>query len=369
MIPCKKTTAYIAEVLEDLKSFVYYSQEGNLGDLLIAEATRQLFSKLKIQHTIFQEGKLPEQYALVHSGGGRFIPLWCDIDEAIQQLCNKNITRCVILPSSFSNVDRLLENFDERHTIFCRDPYSYEYCKSKCPKSEVYCADDMAFGLRLIDLRPVPTTDADNYCVTDDEIETLNAIKGGMLTHLHDGIIRASVKTRINDDEKNVAFLFRIDKEKNSGYKTDFSYDASLAWHTTGSNMMFNANLLRQFSHALKNVDVVVSDRLHVCIMAYLSGREVYMIDNNYRKVRGVYELTLKNEPTVHLLEDGKLTPELESAWELLGAKHAAREARLQQLRNSKRIKIMIFLGKCKRFPKKAAHAFMDKLHAWASRG
>ena len=369
MIPCKKPFTYISDILEQLKSFVYYSQDGNLGDLLIAEATRQLFSKLNVRYTLYHEGNLPEKYAMVHSGGGRFIPYWCNIEDAVEQLCNERITRCIILPSSFKDVDGVLEHFDERHTIFCRDPYSYVYCKSKCTKSEVYCADDMAFGLRLIDLRPVPTCDAEGYCVTDDEIATLQDIRNGVFKRLHHGILQASVRTLLNGKEKSVAFLFRTDKEKGTKYESAASFDASIVWHTTGSNMMFNGNMLRQFSHALKQVDVVVSDRLHVCVMAYLSGREVYMLDNNYGKVRGVYELTLADVPMMHLLADGNLTPDLDAAWQKLNAEHAEREAAHQRLVNSKRIKLLVFLGKCRRFPRKIIEKFIRIIHSWATRG
>ena len=360
MTPCKKTLSFISDILEQLKSFIYYSQDGNLGDLLIAEATRQLFSTLNVQYTQYNEGNLPEKYAMVHSGGGRFIPYWCNIDEAIEQLCNEHITRCVILPSSFKDVDRLLEHFDERHILFCRDSYSYEYCKSICSKSEVYCADDMALCLRLINLRPVPTCDAEGYCVTDDEVSTLQAIRNGVFKHLHNGILRASEKVRIDGKEKSVAFLFRTDKEKGTTYDSGASFDASTVWHTTGSNMMFNGNMLRQFSHALKQVDVVVSDRLHVCVMAYLSGREVYMLDNNYGKVRGVYELSLANKPMIHLLADGKLPPELEAAWQKLTTEHARREAWTQSLRYKAWVGTLVILGKCKRFLKRPLQSIIN---------
>ena len=340
-----KYTAQIAAILERAKSFVYYSQEGNLGDLLIAEATRQLFGDLNILYTEYKEEELPEHYTLVHSGGGRFIPYWCNIDKAIKQLCNDNVTQCIILPSSFSNVDDLLKNFDERHTIFCRDPYSYEYCKSMCPKSTVFIANDMGFYLRLIDLRPVPTTNAEAYCISEDEISTLNSIRNGLFEHLHEGIKRAIVKAPLGGREKAIAFILRSDKEKGTKYKSEAAFDASIIWNTTGSHMMFNGNVLRQFSHALKQADVIVSDRLHVCIMAYLSGREVYMIDNNYRKLSGVYEQTLKDDPRAHLLSDGILTPELEAAWEQLQKEwepYARRQKWKKALKSLKVISIII---------------------------
>lgn len=356
-------------LLQSRGKFVFYSQNGNMGDLLIGEGTRQLFSRLGLQYWTHGEDKLPDKYTLVHSGGARFTSNWCKIDDAIHDLCNEHVEKCIILPHSFYNVDELLAHFDDRHIIFCRDKYSYEYCKTKCIKSQVYLSDDMAFYLRLIDVRPVSTENAEGYCITPDECETLESIKHGLFKTMHDRVQAATISATLNGKEKKIAFLLRTDSEKGVILSCPLAYDIPIAWHTTGSNMMFNGNILRQFSHAIKQAEVIVSDRLHVCIMAYLSGREVYMLDNNYRKLSGVYEQSLAKEARVHLLPDSKFTPELEAAWNKLIEKHIAYEESSKRLVNSKRIKLLVFLGKCRRFPRKIIEKFIRIIHSWATRG
>lgn len=308
-------------LLQSLGKFVFYSQNGNMGDLLIGEGTRQLFSRLGLQYWTHGEDLLPEKYTLVHSGGARFTSNWCKIDQAIHDLCNEHVEKCIILPHSFYNVDRLLEHFDERHIIFCRDKYSYEYCKAHCQKSEVYLSDDMAFYLRLIDVRPAPVQNAEGYCITQDEADTLRQIQGGMFEAMRFKARMATVDSEIQGVNKKITFLLRTDSEKEVGLKCPLAYDLPLEWHTTGSNMMFNGNILRQFSHILRQTEVVVSDRLHVCIMAYHSGCEVYMLDNSYKKLSGVYEQSLEHAENVHLLPDAVLTPDLASAWQKLQEK------------------------------------------------
>lgn len=347
-------------LLQSLGKFVFYSQNGNMGDLLIGEGTRQLFSRLGLQYWTHGEDKLPDKYTLVHSGGARFTSNWCKIDDAIHDLCNEHVEKCIILPHSFYNVDELLAHFDDRHIIFCRDKYSYEYCKTKCIKSQVYLSDDMAFYLRLIDVRPVSTENAEGYCITPDECETLESIKHGLFKTMHDRVQAATISATLNGKEKKIAFLLRTDSEKGVILSCPLAYDIPIAWHTTGSNMMFNGNILRQFSHAIKQAEVIVSDRLHVCIMAYLSGREVYMLDNNYGKVRGVYELSLANKPMIHLLADGKLPPELEAAWQKLTTEHARREAWTQSLRYKAWVSTLVILGKCKRFLKRPLQSIIN---------
>lgn len=308
----------LVSLLQEINNFVFYSQDGNMGDLLIGEGTRQLFQRLGKHYFTYGEDKLPEKYVMVHSGGARFTSNWCKIDQAIEELCNERVEKCIILPHSFYNVDRLLAHFDERHIIFCRDKYSYEYCKKQCQKSPVYLSDDMAFYLRLTDVRPVPIQHATKMCIRQDECRTLEAIKKGLFETMHRRVRNATVRTTIGGETKSIAFLLRTDTEKGVALSCPLAYDIPVAWHTTGSNMMFNGNILRQFSHSLKQADIIISDRLHVCIMAYLSGCEVYMLDNNYKKLSGVYEQTLSQESKVHLLPGAILTPELEKAWRKL---------------------------------------------------
>ena len=107
----------------------------------------------------------------------------------------------------------------------------------------------------------------------------------------------------------------RNDSEKDVPYRSPFTYDISVAWNTSGRKMRYNANMLLAFADAVRQADVVVTDRLHVAIMCWKAGVEVYMLDNSYRKLSGVYRKSLGNEPSVHLLADGRFTPELERAW------------------------------------------------------
>ena len=102
----------------------------------------------------------------------------------------------------------------------------------------------------------------------------------------------------------------------------------SVAWDTSGRKMRYNGNMLLAFADAVRQVDAVVTDRLHVAIMCWKAGVEVYMLDNSYHKLSGVYRKSLSNEPSVHLLATGRFTPELERAWKRLNS-----PARLLRLR------------------------------------
>ena len=50
--------------------------------------------------------------------------------------------------------------------------------------------------------------------------------------------------------------------------------------------------------------DIIVTDRLHVGISSRLLGKEVFLFDNSYGKVSGVYEYSLKRCSRVHFVND-----------------------------------------------------------------
>lgn len=326
-------------ILSELGEFAYVRSYGNLGDLLIAEATEQYFARKKYKYSYIPHlAQVEEGHVLVHGGGARFTRDWCNITDCIKLLCNEHVKKCVILPSSFHEVDELLKHFDARHILFCRDRSSYEYCKEKCPTSQVFITDDMAIHLRLDELQA-----ADLYETAKGEEE--NALQTALRTYLKRwllrGVKRASVMVHCRHKKQNVAFLMRTDVEKKTKLNSSLTYDISLAWHTPPNNK-YNGNLLLAFSEAVKQADIVVSDRLHVCIMAYHSGCEVYMLDNTYGKLQGVYELSLKDNNRVHLIQADKLPTEIHAAW--------------KKLNNPLRVLFYKAVGTAKKIAKKILH-------------
>lgn len=306
----------IRRLFHDMGEFVYYPNFGNLGDLLIAEGSRQFFAREGLSYREYDPAELPESYNLVFAGGARFTSFWCDVEECLRVLTDPRVRTCVILPHSFHDVDALLAGLDGRHHLFCRDEGSYRYCLSRRTDYAVYLAPDMAFHLNLSELsEPVLPV-----APSQEELNTRLLLEEGLLSSISAGVRGATVASRVGGAWKKVAFLLRKDREKSSSASTMMTYDVSAAWHTSGRRMAYNGEILEGFSMALKQADIVVSDRLHVCIMAYLSGLEVYMLDNSYGKLSGVYQLSMSDSPRVHLLLHARLTPELEAAWRRLNA-------------------------------------------------
>ena len=301
----------LVQQLKSLGTFYFCGNLGNLGDLLIAEATRQFFKRHGIQYIEYDPNNLPDEYNLVYGGGGRFVSYWTNSDVCIKLLTEPRIKQCVVLPHSFKGIDRLASHFDERHTLYCRDQASFEYLSAKAPHSSVYKLADMALLLKLDDLPPLSIPSSPS----PEEVQIERDIKNGLFRQMKRGVRKSSVFGKGSLKGKRVAFLLRTDKEKSSCLDSSLTFDISVIWHTSGGDTAYNAEILRQFRDALRQADVVVSDRLHVCIMAYFSGLEVYMLDNIYGKLSGVYDLALKNIPQFHMLREGSLPGDLQEAW------------------------------------------------------
>ena len=117
----------VLENLKELKSFYFLPNKGNLGDGLIANSEFQILNEYKdtIYMNLYNYTGFKQPFNLVYGGGGIFIDIYKeDCKEIFDLLKNKLLKRCIILPSSFYNVPELIEMFDERFTIFCREKKS-----------------------------------------------------------------------------------------------------------------------------------------------------------------------------------------------------------------------------------------------------
>lgn len=319
--------------MRPLSPFYYWPNRGNLGDLLIAEGTRQFFDRYGLQYREFESLEMMQplegRVALVVAGGARFTANWCSAG-AEEVMLSPLVETAVVLPHSINGVDGLMAGLGPNCRLICREQPSYDYCTSVNSGARCYLADDMAIALDLKVLRCY-SPDVPPEQLNEEERLTQCLLKGGLPERMKASVRFASVRSMIRGEEKRVAFLLRNDSEKEVPYCSPFTYDISVAWHTSGRKMRYNANMLLAFADAVRQADVVVTDRLHVAIMCWKAGVEVYMLDNSYHKLSGVYRKSLSKEPSVHLLEDGRFTPELERAWKRLNS-----PARLLRLRAGK---------------------------------
>ncbi|CDE89805.1 predicted glycosyltransferase [Clostridium sp. CAG:729] len=298
----------IKDAVKNFDEFYFYPNVGNMGDGIIAEAEFQILNNCKYNYKIVDNYSNKvcslEEYNLVYGGGGLFVKYW-NYQKVLDIFKDKNLKKCVVLPSSFYECDDVLECFDERFTVFCREAYSYNYCISKNKRAKFIQADDMAFSLNL-DLQ-------EKYDVSKikDNMQKLSSKDFAVLTNviypkirkLYQNVQAAlKVNTIINSDKVRIGYLLRTDAEKKSD-KVDFpSVDLSKFANSPCTDSGVVGLISRVFIETLNSFDVIITDRLHIGLVSSLLGKEVYLLDNSYKKVSGIYEYSMQSYKNTHIV-------------------------------------------------------------------
>ena len=282
----------ILQELRSLNEFTYLPNGGNIGDIVIAMAEYQLFEKHKLKYEVIQERVRSEN--LVIGGGGGFVPYW-DYGRKLKVIQeNKHLKRIIILSSSFYDCPDFLEIVDERFTLFCRETKSRDYLLAAGVKGKVVLAHDMALLLT-------------------EDFQTVESRLYYRFKEIWQQIM-AAIPRLTQQEGYTTAYFLRTDVES----KTDWSkigiqstLDLSICAHSDcrcPSDAVFYGKL---FFAGIDMADIVVTDRLHVGISSMLLGKEVFLLDNSYGKVSGVYEHSMRQCSRVHFVNDVQELPSL----------------------------------------------------------
>ena len=296
--------------LKELDDFFFYPNNGNLGDVVIAEAEYQMLEDNKFSYQIYDAYNSPndiaeEPFDLVYGGGGLFVKYW-NYQQVIEIFEKPNLRKAVILPSSFYECDVLLDVLDERFTVFCREKRSYDYCISKNSRAKFFLTDDMAFSL---DLSRYRLNSFDKNLLK----QNLEDISDENLMFLHKNLYQTykslfklivdelKVKT-VERNGKKVGYFMRGDEEKSISELYVPAIDLSLFACSSCADSGVVRILSKLFMQAIDSVEVVVTDRLHVGLVATLLGKRVFLFDNSYGKVSGIFEQSLRYFENVKIL-------------------------------------------------------------------
>jgi exopolysaccharide biosynthesis predicted pyruvyltransferase EpsI len=303
----------VVSCLKALPYFIFCPNNGNLGDVIIAEAEYQYFKYLGCNYSVFDmySQTLPESGPIdfVYGGGGIFVK-YCNYQNALDILKLSNLRRVIILPSSFFECPDVLEVFDERFTVFCREKRSYDYCKSLNTRAEFILSNDMAFNLDIADIKNK------FFSNIRKNIESLNEIYLNKVYESYSFYMSIRIKIRqvfskntiVLNNGIRAAYLLRADaesKDKTSDPAASLPKRIDLSGFTwtscadPGVVKLFSA----LFIDAINTLDLVVTDRLHIGIVSAILGKSVYLLDNIYGKVSAVYEHSMKDFENVCFLE------------------------------------------------------------------
>lgn len=317
----------IALELKKLGHFCYFPNQGNLGDQLLATATRQFFNRHHLSFHTFTKDNLQNPCTLVYGGGGAFVPFWNATEYYQEMLTHPNIVRCIILPHSLYRADALVTAFDERHIIYCREKQSYDYCRSLNKKAIFRLGDDMAFALDMDSLPklrhrlPMPliakTVNKLVHSITGRSGHRHAMLKRWIKErrqwndHFLNRLRSKVASSLITDAQgRKVAFFMRTDEESAFGVSNEHFLDLSLQWNSQSDDALLCDQLSALFLESVNQADIVVTDRLHVGIAASLLNKELYWLDNVYHKISGIAHYSLAPRENIHLLSRLEEIPE-----------------------------------------------------------
>ncbi len=256
---------------------------GNAGDALIAGGFYDLVEQLGLEVTELPGGPLavPELSSddlLVLSGGSWLASQW-DFGTRVIDCLTRFDAPLLLLPSSLHGNEGALRRLRPQDTLFTRERYSHEFARSLRLDARVELDHDMAFHLdadrwrrtgRVV--RPRRRTDVERVLGLA-RLRALAARHGTLTAWRVDAESSgAHPQARWRDDLSLVADFGTLDRA---------SIERSAGW------------LLRAISWFRR----VETDRLHVGIGAALLGIPARIHANNYYKIRGIYEYSLRTDP------------------------------------------------------------------------
>lgn len=272
-----KNRIIVREFLSELKNkeVLYFPNPGNAGDALIGVGVLHALDNLGIRWRPITTDVSVDGQVVLLGGGGNLVPLYDDVRKALERFAPK-AKRLIILPHTIRGLESILNSLQSNVTVLCRDPVSYLHVLQNTASTvEVALTHDMAFHIdvdRLLKAHPETTTFRTRF---EAKLREANV-------NLQSGRIRELARYGRHDAEKGPSMG-----------PSDIDISQTFAFGTwPGSGAELSAWCLLE---AIRMVEAVETDRLHVGIGSSLIGRKCTLHDNSYGKNNNVYNHSLRN--------------------------------------------------------------------------
>ena len=254
---------------------------GNAGDSVIACAEYQLFERLGIDYKVISldvDCDITAGEIVFYGGGGNLVEPYPNARNFIARH-HRGVKRLVVLPHTVLAYSELLSAFGDNVDIICREQSSYDYALHFAHAAQVYLMDDAAF---LLDVKGLSAEVSISDGIWFNR--PLRAAKRAVR------ILHHSLRNRRQGKTLN-SFRGDVEGTGRSGAEANFDVSQMLAADTMSA--LDSTLTARSMIKFISRFSVVKTDRLHVCIVSLLLGKEVHFFDNSYGKNRAVYEKSM----------------------------------------------------------------------------
>lgn len=275
----------LEEFLEGFRGqkILFAPNPGNAGDSVIACAEYQLFDRFGIDYQVIAQDvscSVTAGAIVFYGGGGNLVEPYPNARDFIARH-HQGVKRLVVLPHTVLAYSELISSFGDNVDIICREQLSYDYVLRFANAAHVYLMEDAAF---LLDAKGL--------------LARVGLTGGAWLNRplrAAKRAVRVLLHSFRNRRQSNTLNSFRGDVEGTgrSGAEANFDVSQMLAADTMSAlDSVLTARSMIKF---ISRFSVVRTDRLHVCIVSLLLGKEVHFFDNSYGKNRAVYERSMRD--------------------------------------------------------------------------
>lgn len=258
----------LESLVAELKAqpFCWVANAGNAGDALIALGTFHFFDRYGLTPTLVRQSELEKIRAfdlIVFGGGGNLIPNYSDGITFLEYAAALG-KQIVVLPHTTFGRESELIKLSKNLRIFLREKWSFDdLVACGFPRDRLGLADDLALS-----------------------------IEGRFFS------------TRARTPSRTVAHCLRMDSESDHAFTPIplDNYDISATWiGDLWHSRAHTEAVVKTLEAYLNQFETVVTDRLHIAILAGLLGLEVRFFQNSYYKNEAVYQYSLRHKfPNIH---------------------------------------------------------------------
>lgn len=311
IVECRKLLVnYLTEVISNDYILLDLPFFPNVGDVLIWQATIDVLSQLPYKCLYsssigtYIKPNINKNVVILFMGGGNYGDLWIDHQYFRHKVlkdfpCNPILQ----LPQSVCFQDKnfmqrdaeIMEKHKGKVSICLRDRRSYDIITSNYKNIEVKLLPDMVLSL-----------DVRKFCKPKDG--------DGVLYVKREDI--EQIDQRANTIPENAEIRDWPSMEKKPYFMRIYSvmmFVAIIFDRIAASSIhilleewffkkIFRKLIVKSGIRFVNKYKVVYSTRLHVSVVAALLGKETYMFDNSYNKIKGVYELWMKDYTKVKMV-------------------------------------------------------------------
>lgn len=271
------TAHELAGLLASQSDVLYLPNPGNAGDAAIASATVQLLDRLRLHYACGTPDDVRPGQCVIIGGGGNLVPYYSDVRRILQTCLERQIAKCILLPHSVRGHVDVLAQLDDRFVLMCRDQDSLAFAREHAPKARTVLARDIVMELDIAELERRTATFRHRLALWSDPQWLKSCLRWRLALR------------RIRPDASGTLVTLRSDAEScnpdRSKRRQDLMRHQGIKYFSAATDQI-TMDLIDHFRKAQR----VVTDRLHVSLLASLLGKPVCLIENSYRKLGDVWE-------------------------------------------------------------------------------